>query len=80
MKDREIYIGQEIDQSPSKFPPYAERFDIYKEKSELFVWGTNDNYNLGTGSQSGRALPEVLDEGKHFKGYQGGSSICQVNY
>ena len=28
---------------------------------EVYVWGTNNNYSLGTGNQQSRSLPELLD-------------------
>lgn len=28
---------------------------------QVYVWGTNTNYTLGTGSQHSRQLPELLD-------------------
>jgi Alpha-tubulin suppressor and related RCC1 domain-containing proteins len=29
--------------------------------NEVYIWGTNANYNLGTGSQQTRDVPELLD-------------------
>lgn len=41
---------------------------------EVYVWGTNSNYSLGTGNEQSRSQPELLDA---FR--KQGISIKQVN-
>jgi len=41
---------------------------------EVYVWGTNSNYSLGTGNEQSRSQPELLDA---FR--KQGISIRQVN-
>lgn len=40
---------------------------------EVYMWGTNNNYSLGTGNQQSRSQPELLDA---FRKH--GRSIKQV--
>ncbi|XP_034241662.1 inhibitor of Bruton tyrosine kinase [Thrips palmi] len=42
---------------------------------ELYVWGTNTNFNLGTGNMQGRLQPEILD---FFRKMDRPVSIVQV--
>jgi len=58
-RDRKKYVEENLGVSD-------EEFSMKTNPTELFVWGSNDNYNLGIGSQSGRLYPEVLDEAKTF--------------
>ena len=42
---------------------------------ELYVWGTNTNFNLGTGNMHGRLQPEILD---YFRKLNPPVSVVQV--
>lgn len=41
--------------------PLVKDFRIHADPTEVYIWGTNANYNLGTGSSSARNIPEPLE-------------------
>jgi hypothetical protein len=61
-----------IDHAMKDRPPIVE-FNA-SNPCEVYVWGTNNNYSLGTGNEQSRSQPELLDA---FR--KQGISIKQVN-
>lgn len=41
--------------------PWPFEFKIRSDPTELFVWGTNDNYTLGNTIQQARPAPEQVE-------------------
>lgn len=61
-----------VDHAMKDRPPVVE-FNA-RNPCEVYVWGTNSNYSLGTGNEQSRSQPELLDA---FR--KQGISIKQVN-
>jgi len=70
MRDRDGLTP--VDHAMKDRPPIV-RFNGYN-LCEVYVWGTNNNYSLGTGNEQSRSQPELLDA---FR--KQGISIRQVN-
>ena len=63
-RDRQLYL------------PISIKFNPESDPTELYVWGTNDNYNLGTEGHSQRLVPELLERFRKEPNIK----ICQVMY
>ncbi|XP_055921882.1 inhibitor of Bruton tyrosine kinase [Eupeodes corollae] len=40
---------------------FSDYLDVSAEKTELLVWGSNKNYNLGIGNEEGASTPQFID-------------------
>ena len=52
--------------------------ELLRDPNEVYVWGSNENYNLGTGSEQPRLCPELLDKSKKLPWGNLGNWFIQV--
>ncbi|CAG7823677.1 unnamed protein product [Allacma fusca] len=52
--------------------------EVSRGPNEVYVWGSNENYNLGTGSEQPKITPELLDKSRKMPWGHLGSCFIQV--